>query len=291
MSVMKIALANAAEYRLKRAIYKLTDNPLKGLVVGTLATALVQSSSAVTVITVGSVSTGLLSFRQTVGVILGTNIGTTITGEIAALPVGKLHWALLVVGCALLCTARQKAFLAGAFCFGLGCLYTAMHGFTALAEPMEGLAPMQTVLQHMEASPLLALLVGAVFTAVIQSSSATTLIAMGLLNAGTLSLAAGIAVMLGANVGTCATALIASVGSGRAARWTAYTHALFNAIGALAFLPLIQPFSTWAGAKAMTPGAALAHASVLFNVISALLALPFSSAYGRWVEQRLAGKK
>lgn len=287
MTVMKIGLLNSAEARFKRVLYKMTDRPIKGLIAGALTTAIVQSSSAVTVITVGLVASGLIAFKQTIGVILGANIGTTITSEIATFHITHLHWGLLVVGAILLFLPNEKTFMIGAISFGIGCLFVAMNGLNTLAAPLAHLAPMKAVLQASDRSIILAALAGALFSAMIQSSSATTLIVMSLMNHGALSLIAGIAIVLGANVGTCATALLASVGSRRAARWTAYTHALFNLCGVILCLPFLPYFVHWLNHFQLAPDVKLAHSSVLFNLVTALLALPFADMYGRWAERRM----
>jgi phosphate:Na+ symporter len=287
MTVMKIGLVNASENRLRNYLYKMTDTPIKGLTVGVVSTGLIQSSSAITVIAIGLVSSGLITFRQTVGVILGTNIGTTVTGEIASFDIGAFFWVFLVVGVTLLFLPYQKAFVGGTFCFGLGCLFVAMNGFNALARPLESLAPLKPILTASNASLLSAILVGAIFTAIIQSSSATTLIAMSLITAHALTLYGASGIVLGANIGTCATALLACIGSGKAARFTAYTHAAFNILGVVLFYPFMHYFTEWVGSWAGQSDAALAHISVLFNVITAFVALPFANRYGKWAERYL----
>lgn len=284
---MKIGLVNASEERLKTYLYKMTDKPSKGLIVGMISTGIIQSSSAITVIAIGLVSSGLITFRQTVGVILGTNIGTTVTGEIASFNIGSFFWVFLVVGVTLIFLPNQKAFVGGTFCFGLGCLFVAMNGFNTLAKPLETLAPMKAILDASDTSLFTAILVGAIFTAIIQSSSATTLVVMSLVNAHMMNLAGASGIIFGANIGTCATALLASIGSGKAARFTAYTHVIYNILGVLLFYPFIQAFTDWVRGWAGDTDAALAHISVLFNVITAVLALPFANAYGKWAERYL----
>ncbi|MGV3488015.1 MAG: Na/Pi symporter [Tuberibacillus sp.] len=287
MTVMRIGLLNASEDRIKTYLFKATDKPVKGLIFGMISTALIQSSSAITVIAIGLVSSGLITFRQTIGVILGTNIGTTITGEIASFNIGSYFWVFLIVGVTLLFIPYQKAFVGGTFCFGLGCLFVAMNGFNSLSKPLESLAPMKSVLSTVNASLLIAVAVGAVFTAVIQSSSATQLIVMGLVNADVITLTAACGAVLGANIGTCATALLASIGAGKPARFTAYTHAIFNVFGVLLFFPFMPAVTEWLSSWAGNADAAVAHFSVLFNVITALLALPLANPYGRWVDRYL----
>ncbi|WP_027725041.1 Na/Pi symporter [Tuberibacillus calidus] len=287
MTVMRIGMLNASEDRLKMYLYRVTDKPIKGLFFGMILTAAMQSSSAVTVIAIGLVSAKLISFQQTIGVILGSNIGTTVTGEIATIDLGSHFWVLLVLGVVLMFLPYQKAFVAGTFSFGLGSLFCAMNGFQSLAGPVENLASMRTILDAVNHSLALAIIVGCVFTAIIQSSAATQLLVMGLATADLLTLPASFAIVLGANIGTCMTALLAALPSGKPARYTAYTHTLFNFLGVLLFYPILPIFADGVAKVSRAPDQAIAHMSVLFNVITAFLALPFANSYGRWVDKIL----
>lgn len=286
ITVMKLGFGNLTGSKLNGILFKLTDHPIKGLVVGAAITAIVQSSSAVIVIAVGLAASGLIKYYQTIGIMIGANIGTTVTGEVLIFQTDYLHIVLLIAGVLLLMMPQQKWFSAGAAIFGLGCLFTAMNGMHSLATPLQETGSIKTIIEMANDSILFALLIGAIFTAIIQSSSAATIIAMTFMYNHGVPLETGIIFILGANIGTCVTALLAAVGSNWQARWTAYTHGVFNLAGAILFLPLVQWLSALARSFANTPDAQLAHASVLFNVIIGLLALPFAKPLGQWIESR-----
>ncbi|GGE47226.1 hypothetical protein GCM10011391_27560 [Pullulanibacillus camelliae] len=287
MTVMKIGFKNVAEHRLKHILRIMTDRPLKGIIVGAAATALLQSSSVVTVIIISMTAAGLLSFRQTVGIILGANIGTTITGFIATFNPGQLTFILLALGILLLFLPFQKTFVFGTVSFGIGCVFISMDGFNALAEPLKSIGIIDTILHTANHSNVSSLIFGIIFAGIIQSSSATLLIAMGFLNNDTLQLVAAICIMLGANIGTSTTALIASIHSTVSARWVAYTHALFNLFGSLLILPFLNAFTHLIQSIASAPDRQLAYASFLFNLLSTIVALPFVNKYAHWAEKRI----
>lgn len=265
----------------------MTDHPIKGLIVGTLSTALLQSSSLVTVIVISLTMTGLLQFRQTIGIILGANIGTTVTGLIATFDIGELKFILLAFGIFLIFLPFQRTFVIGTVLFGIGCIFISMDGFNKLAEPLQSVEVINNILLMVNHSIGASLLFGALFSTLCQSSSATILIAMGFINHGSLALDSAICIMIGANIGTCTTALIACIDSTSAARWTAYTHTLFNLFGAILFVPFISLFTSFILTFVSEPDSQLAYSSIIFNIITALLALPFANLYGQWVERRL----
>jgi phosphate:Na+ symporter len=288
MTVMKIGFSAIGDQKLKKIIQKATQSPVKGAVIGTILTAVLQSSSAVTVITVGLAAVGLIRFSNTIGIIIGANIGSTFTGLLATLPFGKVHFVLLGLGVCLLFSKNKKRFCMGAIFFGLGCLFLAMDGFNTLSLPMRQLASVQFILNQSNESIIKALLIGAVFTGIIQSSSATTLIAMGFLNNGILTLETAITLVIGANIGTCVTALLASIGSNWQARWVSYTHLYFNIAGALIVIPFIDPFTRLMSQFGWNPDVTLAYAGLFFNVFSAIVSLPFATRYGLWVERKFS---
>lgn len=288
MTVMRIGLKSVAGEHIERWIRKFTDHPIKGLIVGIIATMLIQSSSAVLVLAIGLTAAGMMKFHQTIGLILGANIGTTITGEIATIDIAYSHLVLLFLGVILILLPNQTLFSLGTISFGLGCLFTAMLGFNSLASPLKELVSVNTVLTLSNTFPLIAILVGTIFTSIIQSSSAATVITMGFMNEQLLSLHSAIAILLGANIGTCVTALIASIGTNWQSRWTAYTHVMFNVAGVILFYPFITHLANAAMYLANAPDVQLAHATVIFNTLSALVALPFATRIGKWVELRHA---
>ncbi len=275
--MMKSGLYVLSGHRLKQWLLRFTKTPLQGFVTGTLITALLQSSSAMMVITVGLVTTGYLTFRQSIGIILGSNIGSTITTEIITLDLGASVIPMLLFGAFLVFFIRHRmAYSVGMTLVGLACLFFAMDGFSQLAEPLSTYPIVNEWLRKTNDSNLLGIIIGTILTSIIQSSAATIGITMGFLNEQLLTLPAGIAILLGANIGTCVTALLASIGSSTEAKLTAYTHLWFNIVGVFVFYFLIYPLASFAKALASAPDVQLAHVSVLFNVICSVVALPFT---------------
>jgi phosphate:Na+ symporter len=281
MFMMKAGFYALSGHRLKRWLLRFTDTPWQGFLTGTVTTALMQSSSAVMVITVGLVSTGYLTFRQSIGIILGSNIGSTVTTEIMTLDVGNNAIPMLFIGAILVFFGYYRpAYSIGMIFVGLASLFFAMDGFSQLAKPLSAYPIVDEWLQKTNHSPFIGIMIGIIFTAIIHSSAAMIGIAMGFLNEHLLTLPAGIAILLGANIGTCVTGLLASIGSAYEAKLTAYTHLWFNVIGVIVFYFLIDPLAFVAGKLSDSPDVQLAHVSVLFNVICSLAALPFV----RWIE-------
>ncbi|MFT8362087.1 MAG: Na/Pi symporter [Sporolactobacillus sp.] len=285
MGVMTGGMHHLIGSRMRTTLQRAADTPMKGLLIGTLASMLLQSSSAVTIITVGLISARAIRFSQSVGIILGANIGTTLTGEIAALPLSSLHYIFFAIGLFLMILPIRKLFSIGSFFFGLGCLFASMHGFSSLAEPLTQSPFIRDLIVDANGSMFYAVLVGTLFSAIIQSSSATMLVCMGFLDHQILSLPAAIAIMFGSNIGTCLTTYIASLGAGREARWTAYTHILFNVFSVVLFFPFIYYLSDLSLAIAGSGKVALAHTSVIFNLITAFISIPLAAPFGRWVER------
>jgi phosphate:Na+ symporter len=284
MFMMKSGLYVLSGHRLKQWLLRFTKTPLQGFVTGTLITALLQSSSAMMVITVGLVTTGYLTFRQSIGIILGSNIGSTITTEIITLDLGASVIPMLLLGAFLVFFVRHRmAYSMGMTIVGLACLFFAMDGFSQLAEPLSTYPIVNEWLQKTNDSNLLGIIIGTILTSIIHSSAATIGITMGFLNEQLLTLPAGIAILLGANIGTCVTALLASIGSSTEAKLTAYTHLWFNIVGVFIFYFLIHPLASFAKTLASAPDVQLAHVSVLFNVICSVVALPFTRSIESWI--------
>jgi phosphate:Na+ symporter len=284
MFMMKAGLYALSGHRLKQWLLRFTNTPLQGFLTGTIITSLLQSSSAVMVITVGLVSTGYLTFRQSIGVILGSNIGSTITTEIITLDIGNNVIPILFIGAILVFFGYYRpAYSIGMIFVGLASLFFAMDGFSQLAKPLSAYPIVDEWLQKTNHSPFTGIIIGIILTAIIHSSAATIGIAMGFLNEHILTLPAGIAILLGANIGTCVTGLLASVGSTYGAKLTAYTHLWFNVVGVIIFYFLIDPLAFVAVKLSSAPDVQLAHVSVLFNVICSIAALPFV----RWIESAI----
>ncbi|MBD2844464.1 Na/Pi cotransporter family protein [Paenibacillus sp. IB182496] len=291
MKIMELALYRWAGPSLSVAIRSGTATPLRGMLVSAGATAVLQSSTAVTVIAIGLVNARLLSYRRTLGIILGTNIGSCVTTELIGLRLDRLAPPLLACSLAAwLLTALldeyglHPAARAPAWLRPMRYGAVACAGFALL---VQGIGIMQSIAPHLETSPLLGALLsraseralvglalGAVLAALLHSSAAAIGLVMGLVLHGTMPPEAGIAFVLGANVGTCATALLASLGGSASGRFVAWTHTLLNVGGAALCLPFLGALQTVSAALAHDPASQIAHAQTIFNVASSLLALP-----------------
>ncbi|MDQ0197245.1 Na/Pi symporter [Neobacillus ginsengisoli] len=290
MTIMRFGLFNLSADNLRLWLIKLTSSPIKGMITGTIITALLQSSTAVMVITIGLISAGIMNFPQSIGIILGTNIGTTFKTELITFNLDSILVPLAISGALLILFKNKKARSIGMLLFGIASVFTAMKGFELLAHPLTSLPFINKFILSINDSILFSLLTGAIITAIIQSSTAMTGIAMGFLTAGLLQLNAGIAIMLGANIGTCITAVIASIGGGKESRLAAYAHVWLNIFGVLLFIPLIPILTNHAAFLASHKDVQLAHISVIFNVATSLLVLPFATKFGEML-LFLHGKK
>lgn len=300
MDQLSAALKAVAGERMRDILARLTGNSALAAVTGALITAVIQSSSVTTVLVVGFVSAGLMSLTQSVGVIMGANVGTTITAQIVAFKVGDAALMMIAVGFAAWFGGRRDSLRQyGAMVMGIGLVFYGMHVMSEGMSPLREHAPFIELMREMR-HPLAGMLVGAVFTALVQSSSATTGIVIVLASQGFISLSAGIALALGANVGTCVTAMLASLGKPREAQRAAAVHVLFNLGGALLWLGLLDllvTVATWLSpVHANLEGAArlaaetprqIANANTAFNLINTLLFLPFCGQFARLVQRCL----
>jgi phosphate:Na+ symporter len=286
---LKSGLYNLAGERMKTLIFKWTDAPWKGFIIGIIVTGILQSSSAVMVLTIGFVSAGILSFRQSIGIILGTNIGTTLTLEIISLDISFLSLPLLAVSLLLLLIPMPTAKPCALALLGLSLIFSSMAGFEELAKPLADQDFVGMLMEKSNANSMVSIVLGTILTGLIQSSTVVTGIAMSFVNADIISIIAGIAIMLGANIGTCVTSYIAGIGSGRTTKLTVFAHIWLNVLGVLVFIPFIDELAQLVQWAADAPELQLAHASLIFNVICSVLVLPFSGAFGGMIE-RIHGK-
>ncbi|HEY5674962.1 MAG TPA: Na/Pi cotransporter family protein [Malonomonas sp.] len=304
MEQMSDGLKAAAGVRMQSILGKLTSNRFSGVGVGALVTAVIQSSSVTTVLVVGFVSAGLMTLGQSIGVIMGANIGTTITGQIVAFKVTELALAFIAVGFATVFIARQEKLKQyGGILLGLGLVFFGMNVMSEAMYPLRGYQPFLELMQQME-NPLLGIVVGALFTALIQSSSASIGIVIVMASQGFVSLPAGIALALGADVGTCVTALLASLGKPRVAIRAAVFHVIFNVVGVLiwvGFVDQLGQLALWvsplqgeltgvARLAAETPRQ-IANANTLFKVANTLLFIGFTPQLAKLVTWLVAEKE
>ncbi|KQU17230.1 Na/Pi cotransporter [Bacillus sp. Leaf13] len=283
MAVLRIGLFNMSGAALKTFLSKVTDRPWKGFFAGTIFTGILQSSSAVMVMTVGLVSAGSLTFPQTIGIILGTNIGSTFTAEFMTISLDRWIIPGVISGAILCLMPKVLSKSAGMSLIGISAIFAAMSGFKMLSKPIAVYPSVQTLISNIEDHMSIALLAGILLTAMIHSSSATIGIAMSFLMSGELSVSSAIIMMLGSNIGTCITGYMASIGSGRQAAFTAYAHIWLNVIGVAAFLPLVDVLERTAAFFTDDKGTQLAHASVIFNIVTSLLVLPFARQFSNFI--------
>jgi phosphate:Na+ symporter len=284
MELLADSLKATAGDRMKAILARLTTNRLVGVLTGGFVTAIVQSSSVTTVLVIGFISAGLMSLAQAVGVILGAGIGTTVTAQVIAFKVTHFALLFIAVGYAVSFLARRDSWRQhGRSLLGLGLVFFGMFVMGEAMVPLRDHAPFLEWMSRME-HPLLGILAGAAFTAVIQSSSATTGVVIVLASQGLVSLPAGIALIFGANIGTCVTALLASIGRPREALRAAVLHTLFKVVGVALWLRFIPQMAELVGRVADDPSRQIAHAHTLFNVANTLVFLPLSGLFLRVVE-------
>ena len=294
MEKMTDGLKAAAGQQMNTLLAKLTGNRILGALTGAIVTAVIQSSSVTTVLVVGFVSAGLMTLVQAVGVIFGANVGTTVTAQIVAFNTTALALPLIAIGFVMSFVWKEGvARHYGAMLMGLGLLF---YGMAAMGEAM---APLRTnqrfaeLLQSLQ-NPVLGMLAGAVFTALVQSSSATIGLAVVMATQGLLSLPAGIAILFGAKIGTGITAVLAGIGKPQDAKRAAVVHVLFNVLGAALWLPFIPQLA--AIAQAVSPLAAdlqgverlaaevprqIANAATIWAVTNTLIFLPFAAWFAK----------
>ncbi len=290
MELMTDSLKAVAGDRMKTILEKLTTNRFAGVLTGAGVTAVVQSSSVTTVIVVGFVTAGLMNLSQSLGVIFGANIGTTITAQIVAFKVTKYALLMVTVGFGMMMISKKENIKHwGAMLLGLGLVFFGMSVMSGAMKPLRSYQPFLDLMTQME-NPLIGILIAAAFTGLIQSSSATTGIVIVMATEGLVSLPAGIALAFGSNVGTCVTAILACIGKPREAVQAAVGHLFFNIAGVLiwvGFIPYLADFVTWlspvatAGLTGQERLAAeaprqIANAHTVFNIVNTILFIPFT---------------
>lgn len=294
MTMMSNGLELAAGNKMKAILEKLTTNRFLGVVVGALITALIQSSSATTVMVVGFVNAGLMNLQNAVWVIMGANIGTTITGQLIALDITAIAPLIAFVGVALVVFFKSKKLDAfGQILGGLGILFIGMSMMSDAMSPLRNSPEFASIVANFE-NPLIGVLVGAIFTAIIQSSSASVGILQALAMSGVVTLPTAIYVLFGQNIGTCITAALASIGTNRNAKRTTIIHLSFNIIGTVVFviMSMLIPFASFV--ESLTPtnvAAQIANVHTIFNVVTTILLLPFGHLLVKFTYIVLPDKK
>lgn len=284
-------LQRSAGDKLRDILDKFTTNPIMGVLAGIIVTILIQSSSGTTVITVGLVSAGFMSLRQAIGVIMGANIGTTVTAFIIGIKISDFALPIIAVGALLLFFFKNKRIHNfGQIVFGFGALFFGLELMGDGMKPLRGLQEFHDLTLSMSDNPLLGVLVGTIFTVIVQSSSATIGILQELFGQGLMDIRAALPVLFGDNIGTTITAVLASIGASVAARRAALTHVIFNLIGTtifLIFLPLFTKFVQFLqDVMDLNPEMTIAFAHGSFNFTNTLIQLPLIGLLA-WIVTKL----
>lgn len=288
-------LQKAAGDRLREVLNKFTSTPLKAVLAGLIVTGLIQSSSGTTVLTVGLVSAGFMSLRQAIGVIMGANVGTTVTAFIIGFNLSAYALPIIGIGSILLFfTKRNWPQNIGQILFGFGCLFFGLKLMGSAMEPLKDLPQFNQLMIDVSHHPVLGVGIGTLLTMVLQSSSATIGILQQLYAQNSLSLAAALPILFGDNIGTTITAVIACLGASIAAKRTAAAHVTFNLVGALIFTILLAPFTSVvtaiSGSLGLNPGMQIAFAHGLFNISNLAIQFWFIPQIEALVKKIVPGK-
>ena len=280
MQMMSSGLEAAAGSKMKLILERLTANRFLGVLVGAGITAVIQSSSATTVMVVGFVNSGMMTLNQAVWIIMGANIGTTITGQLIALDVGALAPLFAFIGVAMVVFVKMpRAHHIGQIMAGLGVLFIGMEMMSSSMMPLRDSQAFVDLMTRFS-NPLLGIAVGALFTALIQSSSASVGILQALATSGAISFSSSVFILFGQNIGTCITAVLASIGTSRSAKRATIIHLMFNIIGTVLFTILCILFPLADLVASFTPdapAAQIANMHTTFNIVTTVLLLPLGN--------------
>ncbi|PFF22407.1 sodium:phosphate symporter [Bacillus anthracis] len=284
-------LQQAAGDRLRDILDRFTTNPLMGVLAGMLVTVLIQSSSGTTALTVGLVSAGFMTLRQAIGVIMGANIGTTVTAFIIGIKIGEYALPIMAVGAILLFFFKNKKVHSfGQVIFGFGMLFFGLELMSTGMKPLRSLESFQELMISMSDNPILGIVVGTVFTLIVQSSSATIGILQELFGQGAIDLQASLPVLFGDNIGTTITAVLAAIGTSIAARRAALVHVIFNIVGTIIFTILLVPFTSliqyFQTSLNLNPEMTIAFAHGTFNVTNTIIQFPFIAVLA-WIVTKI----
>lgn len=295
LKFMGDGLQKSAGDRLREILDRFTTNPVMGVLAGIIVTILIQTSTGTTVITVGLVSAGFMNLRQAIGVIMGANIGTTVTAFIIGIKVGDYALPIIAVGAILLFFFKNKKIHNfGQIFFGFGSLFYGLDLMSGGMKPLRSLEAFHELTVGMSSNPILGVLVGTIFTVIVQSSSATIGILQGLYAQELLNLDASLPVLFGDNIGTTITAVLATIGASVAAKRAAGVHVLFNLIGTTIFLILLTPFTSLIiylqRILDLNPEMTIAFAHGIFNTSNTFIQLPFVAALAIIVTKLIPGE-
>ncbi|MDH7577558.1 MAG: Na/Pi cotransporter family protein [Bacillota bacterium] len=292
MGLMGEGLQRAAGDRLRKILETLTKLPVMGVLTGALVTSVIQSSSATTVMVVGFVNAGLMSLKQAIGIIMGANIGTTITAQLIAFKLSDYLFLIIALGFALYFFSKKRLWrYVGQVVLGFGILFLGLNVMQTAVAPLKESQAFASLITDFGRYPLLGVLAGMAMTVIIQSSSATIGMLIAMANQGLVPFDVAIPVLFGDNIGTCVTAVLASIGTNLNARRAALAHVLFNVIGAiifLAFLPWFKAFVAFISPDA--PARLIANAHTSFNTLNTMIMLPLINHFAHFIARLLPGE-
>ena len=277
--ILRINLENLIGKKLQNILLACTKTNIRSFFTGIITTAILQSSSAITILTINLVNANILKFSQTIGIILGTNIGTTLTTEMLTLNIEKYSFILIITGFGLILSFNKLKNL-GAVLLGLGTIFKGLEIIKLVAKPLKEKGII-AIFVNQDFPILTGLLIGIVITALIHSSSATIAMTMSFFATNAISLDFAIAMVFGSNIGTCVTGIIAAIGTNTAAKQVAVAHILLNVIGVFLFIPFIPFICTKINLLATEKSLQIAHVQTLFNILCSLLVLPFANSFAK----------
>lgn len=295
ISLMGDALTNFAGPKMRGYVEKYTSNPIKGVLVGIVITGLIQSSSATTVIAISFVRAGIMSLEQAIGVTLGANIGTTVTSILIGFNLGYFSYFIALIGVLIfMFSAKRKNKYIGEIFIGFGLLFIGLEMMSGSLEELKNIPGFEDVVANVGQRPILGVLIGTALTAMLQSSSAFIGITQSLYASGAISLEVALALMFGANIGTCITAILASLGGSLSAKRTSLFHILFNVSVSIIFLLFLSPYEqlvqTIANATNASDLMTIAIGHFTFNFVGMIIFLPLIKIVARILRKIIPGK-
>jgi len=291
MTILSDGLKKAFGDKIRNIIKVLTTNRFSGVLVGIIITSIIQSSSATSILAIGFVNSGLMTFTQSLGIIFGANIGTTITTQIIAFELTKYCLPILTIGFLLNFVCKKRIWKnIGLTLLGLGILFLGMSIMSEAIIPFADNPIVKDIFIKFSTNPFLGILVGVIFTAIVQSSSVGMGLILTLSSVGLMNLNGAIPIILGCNIGTCVTAILASIGTNINAKRTAIGHLIFNILGILLFLPFTKYFHSIVTLTSTNIMRQCANAHTIFNITSTLLILPFIGLFAKLIMKLIPNK-
>jgi len=285
MYKLRETLGKASGTRVTKILEKVSNNPVKGMLAGTAATIMTQSSSITVLTLIGFVNAGIMTFRQSVNIMLGSEIGTTAVAQIVAFEVGMAYWPLIAIGFFVhMFSRKERTRLIADVVFSLGLMFLAMDFIKQAALPLAGSPVFVGIMNTFGTNPVVGILVGAALAGITNSSAGTVSLVIALGRSGLVSLPAGIALVLGANIGTTFFELIAGIGATSPAKRTALSQALINVVGVTLFIPFLAPYGDIVAQTASDLPRQIANSHTIFNVIVSLILIPLVGGLVRLCE-------